>query len=29
MIYDIFQYDNLENRIELNTPEILLIREFA
>ena len=29
MIQDIFQYNNFNNRIELNTPEILLIREFA
>ena len=24
----IFLYDNVNNRIELNVPEILLIREF-
>ena len=29
MINKIFQYDNVRNRVELNTPEILLIREFA
>lgn len=29
MIKDIFQYDNVHNRIELNTPEILLVQEFA
>ena len=28
MIQDIFQYDNVNGRIELNTPEILLVREF-
>ena len=28
MIQDIFQYDNVNCRIELNTPEILLVREF-
>lgn len=29
MIQDIFVYDNVNNRINLNTPEILLIKEFA
>lgn len=29
MIQDIFLYNNLNNRVELNTPEILLVREFA
>jgi hypothetical protein len=29
MIQDIFQYDNMHNRIELNLPEILLVREFS
>ena len=29
MIQNIFQYDNVNNRIELNVPEILLVREFA
>lgn len=29
MINKIFQYDNVRNRIELNVPEILLVREFA
>lgn len=29
MIQNIFQYDNMNNRIELNVPEILLVREFA
>lgn len=29
MINRIFQYDNVRNRVELNVPEILLIREFA
>lgn len=29
MIQNIFQYDNVTNRIELNTPEILLVKEFA
>lgn len=29
MINRIFQYDNLHNRIELNVPEILLVKEFA
>lgn len=29
MINKIFVYDNVNNRIELNTPEILLVREFA
>ena len=29
MIQSIFQYDNVHNRIELNMPEILLVREFA
>lgn len=29
MVHDIFQYDNVSNRIELNIPEILLVREFA
>lgn len=29
MINKIFVYDNANNRIELNTPEILLVREFA
>ena len=28
MINKIFLYDNVNNRIELNTPEILLVREF-
>lgn len=29
MIQNIFQYDNMNNRIELNVPEILLVKEFA
>jgi hypothetical protein len=29
MIQNIFQYDNVHNRLELNTPEILLTKEFA
>lgn len=29
MTQNIFQYDNVNNRIELNMPEILLIKEFA
>lgn len=29
MIHDIFQYNNLNNKVELNIPEILLVREFA
>lgn len=29
MINKIFVYNNLNNRLELNTPEILLVREFA
>lgn len=29
MVNKIFIYDNVNNRIELNTPEILLIKEFA
>lgn len=29
MINKIFVYDNANNRIELNTPEILLVKEFA
>lgn len=29
MINKIFVYDNVNNRIELNTPEVLLIKEFA
>ena len=29
MINKIFQYDNGRNRVELNVPEILLVREFA
>lgn len=29
MIQNIFQYDNVNNRIELNVPEILLIKEFS
>lgn len=29
MIQNIFLYDNMNNRIELNTPEILLVKEFA
>lgn len=29
MIQNIFQYDSMNNRIELNTPEILLVKEFA
>lgn len=29
MINKIFQYDGVNNRIELNVPEILLVREFA
>lgn len=29
MIQNIFQYDNMRNRVELNMPEILLIKEFA
>lgn len=28
MTQDIFLYDNVNNRIELNVPEILLVREF-
>ena len=29
MIQDIFLYNNLNNKVELNTPQILLVREFA
>lgn len=29
MIQNIFQYDNARNRVELNMPEILLVKEFA
>ena len=29
MIQNIFQYDNMRNRVELNMPEILLVKEFA
>ncbi len=29
MTQNIFQYDNVNNRIELNIPEILLVSEFA
>lgn len=29
MVIRIFQYDNVNGRIELNVPEILLVREFA
>lgn len=29
MVQDIFVYNNQLNRVELNTPEILLVREFA
>ena len=29
MTQNIFQYDNVSNRIELNIPEILLVKEFA
>lgn len=29
MVQNIFQYDNVNNRIELNVPEILLVQEFA
>ena len=29
MINKIFVYDNVNNRIELNTPEILLVKEFS
>ncbi len=29
MTQNIFQYDNVSNRIELNVPEILLVKEFA
>lgn len=29
MVQDIFLYNNLNNKIELNIPEILLVREFA
>lgn len=29
MIQNIFQYDNVNNRIELCVPEILLVKEFA
>lgn len=29
MTQNIFQYDNVNNRIELNIPEILLVKEFA
>lgn len=29
MVSRIFQYDNVRNRVELNVPEILLVREFA
>jgi hypothetical protein len=26
---NIFQYDNVSSKVELNVPEILLVREFA
>lgn len=29
MIQNIFQYDNMRNRVELNMPEILLVKEFS
>lgn len=29
MTQNIFQYDNVSNRLELNIPEILLVKEFA
>lgn len=29
MIQSIFQYDNMHNRVELNMPEILLVKEFS
>jgi len=29
MIRNIFQYDDSVNRVELNMPEILLVKEFA
>ena len=29
MIQNIFQYDNVSNKVQLNTPEILLVNEFA
>lgn len=29
MTQNIFQYDNMNNRIELNVPEILLVKEFS
>ena len=29
MIQNIFQYDNVHNRVELNMPEILLVKEFS
>lgn len=29
MVNKIFQFDNVNNRVELNVPEILLIKEFA
>lgn len=29
MTQNIFQYDNISNRLELNIPEILLVKEFA
>lgn len=29
MTQNIFQYDNMNNRVELNIPEILLVKEFA
>lgn len=29
MTQNIFQYDNVSNRIDLNIPEILLVKEFA
>ena len=29
MIQNIFQYDNVRNKIELALPEILLVKEFA
>lgn len=29
MIQDIFQYNNFNNKVELNVPEILLVKEFA
>lgn len=29
MTQNIFQYDNMRNRVELNMPEILLVKEFS